>query len=97
MLTNPAISYSITYINSGYGHQSPLSYEGKVFCMLYAVVGIPMTLLLLSAVVERALIPISRALSWMQDRSGGRQPIYVCIAHFGLVVLISKQQHAYVS
>ena len=70
----------------GYGHQSPLSGEGKVFCILYAVVGIPMTLVLMAAVVERALVPINALLARMQEGLGSRyQPIYVYLVHFALV------------
>lgn len=70
----------------GYGHQSPLSGEGKVFCIMYAVVGIPMTLVLLAAVVERALMPVNALLARMHDGLGNRyQPIYVYILHFALV------------
>lgn len=73
----------------GYGHQSPLSGEGKVFCILYAIVGIPMTLVLLAAVVERALMPVNALLARMHDRLGNRyQPIYVYLMHFTLVVVL---------
>ena len=52
-----------------------------------------MTLLLLTALVERLLVPVNRALAWMLTRlsegggAGGRrwQPVYVHIAHFGMV------------
>ena len=70
----------------GYGHQSPLSGEGKVFCILYAIVGIPMTLVLLAAVVERALMPVNALLARMHDGLGNiYQPIYVYLMHFALV------------
>ena len=70
----------------GYGHQSPLSGEGKVFCILYAIIGIPMTLVLLAAVVERALVPVNALLARMHDGMGNRyQPIYVYLLHFTLV------------
>ena len=39
-------------MNLGYGEQSPLSGKGKLFCIVYCVVGIPLTLLLLSTVVQ---------------------------------------------
>ena len=39
--------FSSTVVTTiGYGHQSPLSGEGKFFCILYAMIGIPMTMLL---------------------------------------------------
>uniref|UniRef100_W5KF31 Potassium channel, subfamily K, member 7 n=1 Tax=Astyanax mexicanus TaxID=7994 RepID=W5KF31_ASTMX len=41
---------------TGYGTTIPLSDEGRVFCMLYCLVGIPLTLLLLSCLTH-ALLP----------------------------------------
>ena len=40
---------------SGYGNIAPLSDGGKVFCMVFAVFGIPMTAIMLTAIVERLL------------------------------------------
>ncbi|XP_053134081.1 potassium channel subfamily K member 7 [Hemicordylus capensis] len=42
---------------TGYGHTVPLSNWGKVFCILYALVGIPMTLLLLACLLQ-SLLPL---------------------------------------
>lgn len=39
----------------GYGNIAPLSEGGKVFCMVFAVFGIPMTAIMLTAIVERLL------------------------------------------
>ncbi|PFX19386.1 potassium channel subfamily K member 1-like [Stylophora pistillata] len=39
----------------GYGNIAPLSGGGKVFCMVFAVFGIPMTAIMLTAIVERLL------------------------------------------
>lgn len=44
----------------GYGHTVPLSDEGKAFCIIYSVVGIPLTLFFLSAVVQRIMVVVTR-------------------------------------
>ncbi|XP_040293075.1 potassium channel subfamily K member 1 [Bufo bufo] len=45
---------------TGYGHTVPLSDAGKTFCILYSVVGIPFTLLLFTALVQRIIIYVTR-------------------------------------
>ncbi|KAK9531397.1 hypothetical protein VZT92_010824 [Zoarces viviparus] len=46
--------FAITVITTiGYGHAAPSTYGGKVFCMLYALLGIPLTLVMFQSVGER--------------------------------------------
>lgn len=40
-------------VTKGYGHSSPRTDAGKVFCMFYAVLGIPLTLIMFQSVGER--------------------------------------------
>ncbi|KAK2860616.1 hypothetical protein Q7C36_004782 [Tachysurus vachellii] len=52
-----SLFFVITFLTTtGYGTTVPLSDEGRVFCMLYCVFGIPLTFLLLSC-VTKALVP----------------------------------------
>ncbi|XP_038147803.1 potassium channel subfamily K member 3a [Cyprinodon tularosa] len=46
--------FAITVITTiGYGHAAPSTDTGKVFCMLYALLGIPLTLVMFQSVGER--------------------------------------------
>lgn len=45
---------------TGYGHTVPLSDGGKAFCIIYSVIGIPFTLLFLTAVVQRVTVHVTR-------------------------------------
>lgn len=47
-------------LRAGYGHTVPLSDGGKAFCIIYSVIGIPFTLLFLTAVVQRVTIHVTR-------------------------------------
>ncbi|KAG7330065.1 hypothetical protein KOW79_006287 [Hemibagrus wyckioides] len=52
-----SLFFVITFLTTtGYGTTVPLSDEGRVFCMLYCVFGIPLTFLLLSCITS-ALVP----------------------------------------
>lgn len=63
--------FSTTIITTiGYGNITPLSTGGKVFCIVYGLIGIPLTLILLSAFVERLLIPVTYLLQFLNSKLG---------------------------
>ncbi|XP_060525196.1 potassium channel subfamily K member 1-like isoform X2 [Cylas formicarius] len=73
----------------GYGHVTPLSRSGKVFCILYAMIGIPLTLVLLSAMVERMLIPTIGLLQWLNSKLGHLyQPFNIRLLHLCIIAAI---------
>jgi potassium channel subfamily K protein 1 len=77
----------VFFFTIGYGHQSPLSTSGKVFCMVYALIGIPLTMLLLTAVVERLLIPTTVLLKWMNTKLGHlHTPFFIRVLHLIIIV-----------
>ncbi|KAG5260686.1 hypothetical protein AALO_G00295290 [Alosa alosa] len=69
---------------TGYGTTMPLSDEGRLFCILYCMLGIPVTLLLLSCLTH-ALLPwvTGRPVLYLQTRWGLSKSraalIYACI------------------
>jgi len=71
----------------GYGHVTPLSQEGKLFCMLYALFGIPLTLVLLTALVDRLMIPTTKYLHFLNSRLGHLYPPFtIRLLHFGTIL-----------
>nr|XP_056709307.1 potassium channel subfamily K member 1 [Euleptes europaea] len=56
-----ALFFASTVLSTtGYGHAVPLSDGGKAFCIIYSVIGIPFTLLFLTAVVQRIIVYVTR-------------------------------------
>nr|XP_006122109.1 potassium channel subfamily K member 1 [Pelodiscus sinensis] len=56
-----ALFFASTVLSTtGYGHTVPLSDGGKAFCIIYSVIGIPFTLLFLTAVVQRIIVYVTR-------------------------------------
>lgn len=65
-----AVFFSGTVLTTiGYGHVSPLSSGGKIFCIFYAIFGIPITLVLISACVERLLLLTNKLYDKMKTMS----------------------------
>lgn len=85
-----SIFFSSTVITTiGYGHVAPLSEGGKIFCMVYAALGIPLTLILLTAYVERLLIPTTLFLQFLNSRLGHLyQPFHIRVGHLTVIGLI---------
>lgn len=56
--------FTVTVVTTiGYGHIHPMTPTGKMACIMYAVIGIPFTLIFLSAIVQRLLAPTFKLLS----------------------------------
>ncbi|KAG4079964.1 hypothetical protein HA402_006276 [Bradysia odoriphaga] len=85
-----ALIFSATVITTiGYGHVTPLSEAGKIFCIIYAIVGIPLTLVLISAMVERLLIPTNWILGKLNSKLGHLyQPFNIRLLHLALIATI---------
>ncbi|XP_072345495.1 potassium channel subfamily K member 1-like [Scyliorhinus torazame] len=54
-LSSSLFFVSTVLTTTGYGHSVPFTNGGKGFCMLYSVLGIPITLLLLTSLVQRLM------------------------------------------
>jgi len=61
--------FAVTVVTTiGYGHVSPLSDIGRIICIIYAIIGVPMTLLLLSMIVRKLLIVVNHSYLWFRHR-----------------------------
>lgn len=85
-----SLFFSSTVVTTiGYGHVTPLSKPGKLFCMVYALLGIPLTLVLLSALVERLLLPATALLRSLNASLGHLyRPFTIRLVHLAIIVLI---------
>ncbi|KAJ8305111.1 hypothetical protein KUTeg_017336 [Tegillarca granosa] len=71
----------------GYGRVTPLSDAGKAFCILFALIGIPLTLILFSALVERLMIPTKMLLYFLFRKLGHLYKVlHIQILHLFIVI-----------
>ncbi|XP_022535170.2 potassium channel subfamily K member 6 [Astyanax mexicanus] len=72
----------------GYGHTTPLSDAGKAFSIVYALFGVPFTMLVLTACVQRLMRPLTyKPIAFWQQRSGW-QPHVAATGHFIILLLV---------
>ncbi|XP_062286612.1 potassium channel subfamily K member 1b [Scomber scombrus] len=85
-----ALFFASTVLSTtGYGHTAPLSDGGKAFCIIYSVIGIPFTLLFLTAVVQRIMVfSTRRPIMYIHTRWGLSKPL-VSIVHAILLGVVS--------
>ncbi|KAF7699213.1 potassium channel subfamily K member 6 [Silurus meridionalis] len=84
-----ALFFSNTLVTTiGYGHTTPLSDTGKAFSIVYALLGVPFTMLVLSACVQRLMSPLylRPVASWR--RRFGWHPHMANTVHFVLLLLL---------
>ncbi|XP_060628176.2 potassium channel subfamily K member 15 [Anolis sagrei] len=68
--------FAITVITTiGYGHAAPGTDAGKIFCMFYAILGIPLTLVMFQSLGERMNILVRMLLKKIKRCLGMRQPV----------------------
>ncbi|XP_054641205.1 potassium channel subfamily K member 15-like [Dunckerocampus dactyliophorus] len=86
---NGAFYFAITVITTiGYGHAVPRTDAGKAFCMFYAVLGIPLTLVMFQSLGER-INTFVRFLLRRAKQSLGLQKTDVSIGNMVIVGLLS--------
>lgn len=74
---------------TGYGRVTPLSDEGKGFIIVYTVIGIPLTLILFSAIVERLMIPTKVFLYFLFRKLGHLYKVFhIQLLHLFFVILV---------
>uniref|UniRef100_A0A3P8V7N9 Potassium channel subfamily K member n=1 Tax=Cynoglossus semilaevis TaxID=244447 RepID=A0A3P8V7N9_CYNSE len=85
-----ALFFASTVLSTtGYGHTAPLSDGGKAFCIIYSVIGIPFTLLFLTAVVQRIMVfSTRRPIMYIHTRWGLSKPL-VGIVHATLLATLA--------
>ncbi|EDO35592.1 predicted protein, partial [Nematostella vectensis] len=74
----------------GYGNIAPLSSGGKIFCIVYALFGIPMTAIMLTAIVERLLLAAERVQELMAGSCTvrGIPASYLRMVHLTFIMLV---------
>ena len=65
---------------------TPLSKGGKLFCIIYALIGIPLTLILMTAFIERIMYPVTLLLQILNSHLGHLYPPFsIRCYHLGAI------------
>ncbi|KAL0972859.1 hypothetical protein UPYG_G00195610 [Umbra pygmaea] len=72
----------------GYGHTTPLSDTGKAFSIFYALLGVPFTMLVLTACVQRLMHVLTYGPIGMCRRRMGLDPRTATAVHFSILLLL---------
>ncbi|XP_038817486.1 potassium channel subfamily K member 6-like [Salvelinus namaycush] len=72
----------------GYGHTTPLSDTGKAFSIFYALLGVPFTMLVLTACVQRLMHPVTYGPISMCRQRLGLDPLAATAVHFAILLLL---------
>ncbi|CAL1537731.1 unnamed protein product [Lymnaea stagnalis] len=83
-----ALFFASTVVTTiGYGRVTPLSDAGKAFCILFAILGIPLTLVLFTACVERLMIPTRNLLYWLYGKLGHLYKVFhIQVLHLCIIL-----------
>ncbi|KAG7470717.1 hypothetical protein MATL_G00116810 [Megalops atlanticus] len=71
----------------GYGHTTPLSDAGKAFSIIYALLGVPFTMLVLTACVQRLMHLLTYGPVGVCQRWAGWEPRTASTVHFVVLLL----------
>ena len=66
---------------------TPLSEGGKIFCIVYALIGIPLTLILFTALVERLMLLTAKLLTFLNSHlSHLYKSFHIRLIHLSIIL-----------
>ncbi|ENN76255.1 potassium channel subfamily K member 1 [Dendroctonus ponderosae] len=73
----------------GYGHITPVTQSGKIFTIILSLIGIPLTLSVFGAFVDRLLLPTTYCLNWLNSKLLGHSCKRFSIRLLHLIALLT--------